>query len=89
MADHHGFIYIGPDGRFLSHGTTDKTCWALSPNLDCAHLFPMDKLGPIQPGEGFEDLADEWDVPLRDVNKYLVPVPARSVQRIEIGFFQD
>ena len=91
MADHHGFIFISTNGHYLqrrklmSHDAVDRIVWALTPFLDCAYLAPVAELGTIGAGQGWEELADLWDVAVHDIPKHFTPVPAKSVQRIEIG----
>jgi len=92
MANHSGFVFISPDGRYLqrskllSSKVTPKIVWRLTTMLDCAHLFPHeDSLDNIRYGEGFGDLCQEFDIGLADIRTFLTPVPARSIQKIELG----
>lgn len=92
MANHEGFVFMSPDGKYLqrrvlvSHGPTDMIRWSLTPALDGAFLFPHgSSLDNIRQGEGFEDLATELDIGFSDFRQIFTPIPARSIQRIEIG----
>jgi hypothetical protein len=92
MANHSGFVFMSPDGRYLQRSSllsskpTPKILWRMTTMLDCAHLFPHEaSLDNIRYGEGFEDLCQEFDIGLSDVHTFLTPVPARSLQKIVIG----
>jgi hypothetical protein len=91
MATHEGFIFVAPDGRYLirreilRHGGNTQTTWELTTCLDAAEIFAQDELDPIKPGQGFEDLARDFDVSIHQLRDYLSPLPAKSFQRIQIG----
>jgi hypothetical protein len=98
MADHTGYIFVAPNGMYLSiancfcDNNPPKPIFRLTVYLDCAHLFPTYKLptNPVGYGQvlnalkkmGFSDNNEE-------LFERLTPIAARSIQRIEIGDFTD
>ena len=92
MANHEGYVFIAPDGKYLqrskllSHGTTGRNRWWVTPMLDCAFLFPnANGLDNIRHGEGFEALAEELKIGYPDFAEVFTAVPAHSIQKIVIG----
>lgn len=97
MANHNGYIFIAPNGKyvsethFLSHGNTGPArSFCLTPNLDAAELFPCDELPRngcdyARVRDGLRDLGFENTQWADD----LTAMQARSVQRIEIGDYEE
>lgn len=92
MANHEGYVFMSPDGKYLqrstllSHAARDKIRWWVTPMLDCAFLFPdASSLDDIRHGEGFEALAEELKIGYPDFAGVFTAVPAHSIQKIVIG----
>jgi len=90
MANHTGFIFISSTGLYLHRSKNNRM--ALNVHLDMATLFPNKEWDTIVPG----DLHNWIDVQnaikldsIIDILDYLTPLPARSLQRIEIGEFSN
>lgn len=92
MANHEGYVFIAPDGRYLvrrdvlSHGGKREHCWELTTCLDTAELFSYKELDPIRPLDGFDDIARHFDITPPQLRDILTPVAAKSSQKIEIGW---
>lgn len=92
MANHEGFIFVAPDGRYLMrrellrHGGHTQIMWELTTCLDAAEIFAYEELDPIKPGTGFDSICLELDVSIHQLRDYLTPLRAKSFQRIQIGW---
>jgi len=81
MANHTGFVFISPDGKYLrrssymGHGNYSFS-FTLAHSLDAATLFPASSLG--EPTEN-----EDWES-IKYKAKDLIPLPAKSFQRIEL-----
>lgn len=89
MVNHTGFIFIAPNGAYLTckenadHNIRVKNNMNLTIHLDAATLFPSPNLPhSCNWGKVIEALSEFGLHGL--VEKYLIPLNAKSFQRIEI-----
>lgn len=93
MANHQGFIFIAPNGHYLTrntvntHGPNAKTVMGLTQYIDAATLFPTEILQCMHGDwssvrDGIRDMCNVSDV--APIAQYLLALHAKSFQRIEI-----
>ena len=93
MANHTGFIFIAPNGAYLVRspivaGSQDHMKLCLL--LDMASLFPTPDLPTdVDWAAVVRALSDMGDRAGKDAKDCLIPLPAKSFQRIEIGVYPE